>query len=77
MTKTIDAGSISLTPRSLTGPSVKYVFVNPTISKIPVTQGELLRRAWVVTGNSMRVAIRNYSENAERQKIPRPKPTIG
>lgn len=46
--------------------SFRYVFVNPRLENKPVTQEQLLYRAWALTGATMRTAIRNYSNGKQK-----------
>lgn len=64
---TIDAGYISLPSKNPGGLSFKYIYINPRIDGKPITQEQLLRRAWAVTGNSMKLATRNYTAHGKQQ----------
>lgn len=58
------------------GLSYSCIYKTPRIDQ-PVTQSQLLRKAWVVTGNSMKIAIRNYSAHVgqiEQRRTITPKP---
>ena len=66
--QTIEAGSRSLFPKNLNGSGFKYVCISPRVGEKTITKEQLLHRAWVVTGNSMRAAARSYSGHGELYK---------
>ena len=48
--------------------SFKYVCVNPRLENKPVTQEQLLHRAWALTGATMRTAVRSYSNGKQKSQ---------
>jgi hypothetical protein len=69
--QTIGTGKdfIFIASKNQRGSRLKYTCIDAHLDKKPITQQELLHKAWVATGANMKLAIRNYSHNGGQHKI--------